>query len=32
MPVTGVVGARWGDEGKARVFDVLSTGHAYGGR
>ena len=25
MPVTAVVGAQWGDEGKGRVVDVLAS-------
>jgi adenylosuccinate synthase len=29
MPVTVVVGAQWGDEGKAKVIDLLSKEHAY---
>ncbi len=29
MPVTVVVGAQWGDEGKAKVIDLLSSDHAY---
>ncbi len=29
MPVTVVVGAQWGDEGKAKVIDLLSKEHSY---
>lgn len=29
MPVTVVVGAQWGDEGKAKIIDLLSSDHAY---
>jgi adenylosuccinate synthase len=29
MSVTVVVGAQWGDEGKAKVIDLLSKEHAY---
>lgn len=29
MPVTVVVGAQWGDEGKAKVIDLLSREHGY---
>ena len=29
MPVTVVVGAQWGDEGKAKVIDLLAKEHAY---
>ena len=29
MPVTVVVGSQWGDEGKAKVIDLLSKEHAY---
>ncbi|WP_116995325.1 adenylosuccinate synthase [Desertimonas flava] len=29
MPVTVVVGAQWGDEGKAKVIDLLSKEHGY---
>ncbi len=29
MPVTVVVGAQWGDEGKAKVIDLLSKEHAF---
>jgi adenylosuccinate synthase len=29
VPVTVVVGAQWGDEGKAKVIDLLSKEHAY---
>jgi adenylosuccinate synthase len=29
MPVTVVVGAQWGDEGKAKVIDLLSKEHTY---
>ena len=29
MPVTVVVGAQWGDEGKAKVIDLLSKEHVY---
>ena len=29
MPVTVVVGAQWGDEGKAKVIDLLSKDHGY---
>ena len=29
MPVTVVIGAQWGDEGKAKVIDLLSKEHAY---
>lgn len=28
MPVTVVVGAQWGDEGKAKVIDLLSRDHS----
>ncbi|MBT5864909.1 MAG: adenylosuccinate synthase, partial [Ilumatobacter sp.] len=28
MPVTVVIGAQWGDEGKAKVIDLLSKEHA----
>ena len=28
MPVTVVVGAQWGDEGKAKVIDLLAKEHA----
>ncbi len=27
MPVTVVVGAQWGDEGKAKIIDLLSKEH-----
>jgi adenylosuccinate synthase len=29
MPVTVVVGAQWGDEGKAKIIDLLSKEHSY---
>ena len=29
MPVTVVVGAQWGDEGKAKIIDLLAKEHAY---
>ncbi len=29
MPVTVVVGTQWGDEGKAKVIDLLAKEHAY---
>jgi len=29
LPVTVVVGAQWGDEGKAKVIDLLSKEHGY---
>ena len=29
MPVTVVVGSQWGDEGKAKVIDLLSKEHGY---
>ena len=29
MPVTVVVGSQWGDEGKAKVIDLLSKEHDY---
>jgi adenylosuccinate synthase len=29
MPVTVVVGAQWGDEGKAKVIDLLAKEHSY---
>ena len=29
MPVTVVVGAQWGDEGKAKVIDLLASEHTY---
>jgi adenylosuccinate synthase len=29
MPVTVVVGAQWGDEGKAKVIDLLSKEHTF---
>ena len=29
MPVTVVVGTQWGDEGKAKVIDLLSKSHGY---
>jgi adenylosuccinate synthase len=29
MPVTVVVGAQWGDEGKAKVIDLLAKDHGY---
>ena len=29
MPVTVVVGTQWGDEGKAKVIDLLSKEHGY---
>ncbi len=29
MPVTVVVGAQWGDEGKAKVIDVLASEHTH---
>jgi adenylosuccinate synthase len=29
MPVTVVVGAQWGDEGKAKVIDLLAVDHAF---
>lgn len=29
MPVTVVVGAQWGDEGKAKIIDLLSRDHSY---
>ncbi|MGA0203980.1 MAG: adenylosuccinate synthetase, partial [Ilumatobacteraceae bacterium] len=28
MPVTVVVGAQWGDEGKAKVIDLLARDHS----
>ena len=30
MPVTAVVGAQWGDEGKGRVVDVLGFAGPHG--
>ena len=27
MPVTVVVGAQWGDEGKAKIIDLLAKEH-----
>ncbi|MEX0874989.1 MAG: adenylosuccinate synthase [Actinomycetota bacterium] len=32
MPVTVVVGAQWGDEGKGKVTDLLATGESEEGR
>jgi adenylosuccinate synthase len=32
MPVTAVVGAQWGDEGKGRVVDYLACSQGAGGR
>ncbi|MBA2387793.1 MAG: adenylosuccinate synthetase, partial [Acidimicrobiia bacterium] len=29
MPVTVVVGAQWGDEGKAKIIDLLSKEHTH---
>ncbi|MGI9051639.1 MAG: adenylosuccinate synthetase, partial [Ilumatobacteraceae bacterium] len=29
MPVTVVVGAQWGDEGKAKVIDLFAKEHGY---
>src|SRR4051812_49898057 len=29
MPVTVVVGAQWGDEGKAKVIDLLAGEHTH---
>ena len=29
MPVTVVIGAQWGDEGKAKVIDLLAKEHGY---
>ena len=29
MPVTVVVGAQWGDEGKAKVIDLLAAEHSH---
>ncbi|NBN91034.1 MAG: adenylosuccinate synthase, partial [Actinobacteria bacterium] len=29
MPVTVVVGTQWGDEGKAKVIDLLSRDHSH---
>jgi len=29
MPVTVVVGAQWGDEGKAKVIDLLAAAHSH---
>jgi adenylosuccinate synthase len=29
MPVTVVVGAQWGDEGKAKIIDLLSKEHTF---
>ncbi len=29
MPVTVVVGAQWGDEGKAKIIDLLARDHTY---
>ncbi len=29
MPVTVVVGAQWGDEGKAKIIDLLANDHTY---
>ena len=29
MPVTVVVGAQWGDEGKAKVIDLLAAEHTH---
>ncbi len=29
MPVTVVVGAQWGDEGKAKVIDLLAGAHTH---
>ncbi|MFZ8997166.1 MAG: adenylosuccinate synthase [Ilumatobacteraceae bacterium] len=29
MPVTVVVGAQWGDEGKAKIIDLLAREHTY---
>ncbi len=29
MPVTVVVGAQWGDEGKAKIIDLLAKEHGY---
>ena len=29
MPVTVVVGAQWGDEGKAKVIDLLAADHTH---
>ena len=29
MPVTVVVGAQWGDEGKAKIIDLLSKEHSF---
>ncbi|NDD62061.1 MAG: adenylosuccinate synthase, partial [Actinobacteria bacterium] len=28
MPVTVVVGTQWGDEGKAKVIDLLAADHS----
>lgn len=29
MPVTVVVGTQWGDEGKAKVIDLLAGSHSH---
>jgi adenylosuccinate synthase len=29
MPVTVVVGTQWGDEGKAKIIDLLASGHSH---
>jgi adenylosuccinate synthase len=29
VPVTVVVGAQWGDEGKAKIIDLLAKEHTY---
>ena len=29
MPVTVVVGAQWGDEGKAKIIDLLASEHTH---
>ncbi len=29
MPVTVVIGAQWGDEGKAKIIDLLASEHTY---
>jgi len=29
MPVTVVVGTQWGDEGKAKIIDLLARNHSY---
>ncbi|HEX4980816.1 MAG TPA: adenylosuccinate synthase [Ilumatobacteraceae bacterium] len=29
MPVTVVIGAQWGDEGKAKIIDLLAKEHTY---